>query len=352
MKERIIKLSIVFLLLSIIVISVGCFRKPTPLGKDYDIRVLADSTIWSESESILRDVFEQIDYTPQPEKMFTIIKADQRNYKRFKNLIFLSTLDAQDEISKAINSSLSEQAKSKIEKGNIIFVKKQQWADSQIIMFLIGKNIASLVDKINEQRAEISFQFNEHWTQLHKKILYNLGEQFDEEAHLLTSYAWTIRMPLDYKMEIQSARDKFVMLHRKVPLRWVSIFWEDATDPDIVTKEYCIAKRNEIGKLYYENEEVEEKFEPVIAKEIVFQNRRALKLKGLWKNDEKVAGGPFRMYCFYDERTERVYFVDMHMFAPDLKKSKMHYLRQMDIIAQTFKTNMEITVDQIHKKEL
>jgi len=53
------------------------------------------------------------------------------------------------------------------------------------------------------------------------------------------------------------------------------------------------------------------------------------------------------MYCFFDEAQERIYFIDMHMFAPDLKKKKMHYLRQMDILANTFKTNLEVKAEDL-----
>lgn len=340
-KYHIISLIALIALFSILP---GCSRKPVPLGSDYDIRVLADSTIWKEAEAPLRSIFEKVEYTPQKELVFTIIKGDLENYKRFKNLIFLSTLDAEDKISKSINSSLSESARAEIESGNIIFVKKDQWAQNQIIMFLVGKDLPTLLSRIEEQQSEIFFQFDNHWDEYHKKILYGYKEQVNVEKHLLNTYGWSIRVPIDYKLEVQSARDRFVMFLRKIPPRWFSVYWMDATDPNIITKEWCIEQRNKIGEIFYDGEIVEEKWEPVKSEEVIFQNRRALKLKGLWKTPDDspdAAGGPFRMYCFFDEPTERIYFIDFHLFSPSLKKQKLHYLRQMEIMAGTFKTKLD-----------
>lgn len=324
----------------------GC-SKPVPLGNDYDIHVLADSSIWKSTEDLLKTTFERTEYNPQPEKWYTLIKENPHDYKRYKNLLFLSTLDSDDELSQAINESLSPEALEKVKQGEFMFTATNAYAQTQKVVYLIAPDLHTLTQKITENEDAIFDQFESFWNDFHSKILYSMDEQKDVEKHLLQNYGWMVRVPIDYKMEIQSARDRFVMFHRKFPLRWISVFWEEATDPSVITKEYCIEKRNKWGESYYEKEHVDEAFQPVITKEVNFLDRRALLLKGLWSNDEKVAGGPFWMYCFFDEKTERIYFIDMHIFSPDLKKSKMHYLRQMDIIAHTFKTNLEVNPENL-----
>jgi len=350
MKKLLFLILFIASFIAILVLVMSCSRRSFPLGEDNAIKVAADSTIWKELEPALRQIFEKIEETPQPEKAFKIARGDVDNIKRFKNIIFLSTLDAQDPISSSINSSLTDESRKRVAAGSIVFVKKEQWAKNQIIMFLVANDLPSLMAKVDELQAEIFFQFDDYWKKVHHKILYQSREQFKIEEHLLKTYGWMIRVPLDYKLVIQSAKDRFVQFHRPVPLRWLSIFWIEATDPTIISKEWCIAKRNEIGKRFFENEQVEEHHKPVLTEEIIFLNRPTLKLKGLWKNDEKVAGGPFRMYCFFDEPTARIYFIDMHVFSPSLKKGKLHYLRQMEIIANTFKTNLEISPEQIREK--
>lgn len=350
MKMRIRKL---FFLISKLAMLIGivmlgaCIRSKAPMGVDHEIRVVADSTVWSQTAPLLREIFERVEYNPQPEKHYILIPANMNNFKRFKNILFISTLDATDEISQSINASLSEEHKKKIAAGNLIFVSKEQWANPQLVMFLVGPDMNSLKDRIENLQAEIFNQFEDYWNKFHEATLYKYKELKDVERHLLRNYGWTIRLPIDFRPEIQSASDRFIMFKRQPPLRWMSVFWIDATDPSIITKEWCIAKRNEIGRKFYENEIVEEQYEQVTAEEVIFLNRRALKLKGLWKSEEKVAGGPFRMYCFFDQPTARIYFIDMHVFSPDFRLRKMHYLRQMDIIAKTFRTNLEIKLEDI-----
>lgn len=342
MKKLLYAFLLLMACLVLVIAFTGCLRTKNPLGSDYDIRVVADSSLWQQTEPIVREIFERVEYNPQPEKVFQIIKANVNNFKRFKNILFLSTLDAQDEISKNINASVTNEIKSKIASGNFIFITKNEWANPQIVMFLIGSDLPSLKNKIDEKRAEIFFQFDDYWNKFHEANLFKYKEQVDFEKHLLKNYGWMLRVPIDFKPQIQSASDRFVMFKRQPPSRWLAIYWIEAIDPGIITKDWCIAKRDEIGKKFYENEVVEQKYQEVIAEEVIFLNRRALQLKGLWKNEEKVAGGPFRLYCFFDAPTERIYFIDMHVFSPDIRLRKMHYLRQMDIVARTFKTNLEI----------
>ncbi len=341
MKRFILSSTILVALIGLVIGLNGCLRSKSPLGLDSEIRVVADSTIWHQAEPVLRDIFEKIENMPQPEKLYLLIHEEPNKAKRFKNIIFLATLDATDNLSTTIISGLSPQARSRVEQGSILFVKKDEWVKGQLILFLIGRDLTTLLSQIDAMRAEIFFQIDDYWNQFHKKILYRTREQVAVEKQLLKNYGWSIRVPIDFQLDVQSAKDRFVMFRRTIPYRWFSVFWVDATDPSIITKEWCIAKRNEIGKLFYENELVEETYESVIAEDVIFLNRRALKLKGLWKDDVKVAGGPFRLYCFFDRPTERIYFIDMHIFAPNVQRNKLHYFRQMEIIANTFRTTLD-----------
>ena len=47
-------------------------------------------------------------------------------------------------------------------------------------------------------------------------------------------------------------------------------------------------------------------------------------------------GGPFVSYAFYDEPTRRLYLIDGMGFAPNY--SKREFVRQMEVIAYTFRT--------------
>ena len=73
-----------------------------------------------------------------------------------------------------------------------------------------------------------------------------------------------------------------------------------------------------------------------------FTNYLASEIRGLWFNLQKAIGGPVINYSFYDEKTSRIYMIDMQLFAPSFTAEKEPLIRQMEIIANTFTT---------HKKE-
>jgi hypothetical protein len=50
-------------------------------------------------------------------------------------------------------------------------------------------------------------------------------------------------------------------------------------------------------------------------------------------------GGPFVNYAFYDQPSDRVYFIDGSVFAPTY--DKLQFIRQMEVIARTFRTREE-----------
>jgi hypothetical protein len=87
---------------------------------------------------------------------------------------------------------------------------------------------------------------------------------------------------------------------------------------------------------------------PLDAEEINFKDRYAYEVRGLWhmvgeENGEKFpfgAGGPFLTYAFYDEPSGRLYLLDGMVFAPNYPKRE--FLRQLEVIAYTFRTRQEV----------
>ncbi|MBD3290602.1 DUF4837 family protein, partial [candidate division KSB1 bacterium] len=184
--------------------------------------------------------------------------------------------------------------------------------------------------------------FDNYWNEAKKDQLYRPGRELEIEKYLLKDYGWTFKVPKDYQIFIEKPDSNFVMLRRMLPERWLFVYWLEDEDPSILSEEWVIEKRNELGRKFYEGDIIEQKYiEPEI-EEVDFLGRRAFKIIGLWRNDEKQAGGPFRNYTFYDEKSKRIYMLDFAIFSPRLKRPKRMYLRQAEIILRTFKTREEI----------
>ncbi|MBN1154216.1 DUF4837 family protein [candidate division KSB1 bacterium] len=338
-------LSEIVILLTLTILTSSCERKLVGFGDDAEIRILADSTVWLATEPVLRDIFEKPLITPQDETIFTILQGEIDNFKRFKNLILIGTLDSDDLISSVVKSNLSSAVLEKVEQGAYVFVKEEQWATNQMIMFLISTNIDSLVQKMNANSDYLFSIFDEYWNKTNKEQMYSFKRQTDVENHLLEDYGWKIDVQYDYEIFIEQAEKQFIMLRRSLPERWLFVHWIDTIDPSVIDQDWCIAKRNELGQRFYEGDSVETKFVQPIFEEVNFHDRFALKMNGIWKNDKKQAGGPFINYCFYDEDQRRIYMIDYAIFSPRLEIQKRNLLRQADIMLQTFKT-----ADDLNKK--
>jgi len=343
MKNK--NLIFLFLILAII-FALNCERKFTGWGKDEEIRVLADSTSWVETENLLRDVFEKPMVTPRDESVFTIHQGNIENFKRYKNLIFIATLKNDDAISTMVKNSLSPDVIKKIESGNYVFIQKSKWATYQMVMFLVADSLEYLKNRIDENKHYLFSLFDDYWNDVRKEILFRFAENVEVEKSLSDKYGWMLRLPYGYYVFNEDSVKNFVLFHRNFPDRYIFVHWINSDDPSIIEKEWCIQKRNDICDEFLSGDKVEQKFVSPKYEEVEFCGRRASRLEALWRNDERMDGGPFVNYCFYDEHSQRIYMVDFAMFDPRIEKQKRHHLRLGNIILHTFKTKEECSADQ------
>ncbi|MBN2009233.1 DUF4837 family protein [candidate division KSB1 bacterium] len=318
-------------------------RVITGWGQDGDIHVLADSTIWNTLSSVLSETFEKPIITPQNEIEFTLIKTDIETFKRFKNLIFLATLDSNDPVSDLVKSNLSSEAMDKVRNNeSYLFMQKEKWASEQVILFLVAPDVEQLKARIQENEDGLYKLLNDYWLDVIAQRLYHRNEQKELSNQFLEKYGWTVRVPYDYEVFISKPDSHFIMLRRMLPERWLFVYWEDSDNPSEITPTWILEKRDKFGKLYYEGDMVEQKFVQPEIDTVNFLDHRAIYIKGLWRNDSKEAGGPFRSYSFYNESDNRIYMLDYAIFQPRLKDSKRGYLRQAEVIMRTFQTRSEI----------
>ncbi|MBT8400476.1 MAG: DUF4837 family protein, partial [Rhodothermia bacterium] len=129
-------------------------------------------------------------------------------------------------------------------------------------------------------------------------------------------------------------------------------------DPMALTPEWIYQKRDSLGQLYLLGNaggfvQIDRR-RPLVAENIDFLDRYGFEVRGLWHlvgpdNAGEIvsygAGGPFLTYAFYDEETGRNYLIDGMVFAPGFDKRE--FLRQLEVIAHTFKSRAELEPPQI-----
>ena len=333
---------------ALLLISLGCFRKPQGAGQDTGLFVIADSTNWVALEPALKDVFERTIKTPQPEKVFGVHWVPPRRFSQFatrKNLVLAGALQSEGEIDGQISKMLSPEVKNRVIDGSAFyFPKDNPWAEGQLLVVLVSNTVTELQDKLMENKKHLYELFQTRLLEETSAKMYQRLEQKELAEKLLNQYGWTVRIQHDYIVNKERPQDRFIMLRRSLPgrERWLFVHWIDDADPSIVDERWVINTRNKQTEKFYEVDLINEEY--TSSREVEFLGRSALMLEGLWANEAKMAGGPFRNYTFYDEDSGRIYMIDIAVFFPGGEKEP--FLRQLDIMAHSFKTANEIRNDR------
>ncbi len=319
----------------------GCFGKPESQGDGANIYVIADSTDWAVLEPTLKEVFQKVIITPQPEYLFELIWVSPDNFgehARKKNLVLAGALQSPGGVIAKVG--LSSEVKERVAEGSaFVFPKPDQWAENQLLVVLVSNTLEELQEKLLDNRDYLYNLFKKKLDDETLTEMYSKLEQVEMEKELLEKFGWMVRIQHDYIINIERLQERFVMLRRSLPgrERWLFVHWIDDGDSAIITPEWAIQTRNRLTTKFYEGDVINQQYTKTDT--VDFLGRRALLLEGLWENEQKVLGGPFRSYSFYDAPSGRVYMIDVAVLFPGGKKEP--FLRQLDVMAHTFKTAQE-----------
>jgi hypothetical protein len=329
-------------------------------GLEDEIYVMADSTEYSELSASLDSTFEKIIYTPQPEKLFTLIRISPNQlerYKHKKNILIVAPLNSESITSRFIHSSVDSAAIDKIKQQQDFIIRKNNlWARNQLVMILTAPTIGELEYKILNNKDNLLYTFQKASDKRLEQSLYNSRyEQEPLEGKLLKEYGWLIYVQADFKLAIDAPKDNFVWLRRSPGSdmeRWIFIHWIDNASPAYLNEDSVRAIRNRMTEKYYRT--TDDSAYVIIASDyytssaVNFHGRYAIFTQGLWELNIKGMGGPFINYTFFDEKTNRLYMLDGSIYAP--KYYKRNLIQQMDVLLQSFMTESQVSKEK--KEEL
>jgi hypothetical protein len=302
----------------------GCGKNiPHAGGKKTEIITVCDDfkAIQEELETIL----EKKIYTPTEECIFTIYSVSPDDFLRYnkrRNVMVIGTLGES-----LIDSLLSEGAKKKVKsKEGFVFGEENLFINGQSVLIVASPEKSLLKDIIEENEKIIFGYFVSGVRKRLREGLYKDGFQKDLYERLLLEHGFSLKVPLGWVV----ARDtnQFFEIIRHNPDRIISIYWEYKPKGKITYSE-AVRIRNDIAKKWLEEDCVDTEKTQIHATD--FHDILCQKLTGIWQNDEKVMGGPFRTYIISTK--DRFYFLDMHIFAPGEKK--WLWQEQLEFIVDT-----------------
>ncbi|HHE05079.1 MAG TPA: DUF4837 family protein [candidate division WOR-3 bacterium] len=290
-------------------------------GRDMAVIIAPSGSLYGQ---MLKPYLAKPLYFPSKEEVYRVIISTPealKNYRYWRNVILIGWDGTY------IDTLISPGAKKIVDAGKGLFSEQDLWVREQTVVLLAGKNKKSVKGLILKYGDTIYQILRSAEKKRMKKIIYMNGFEKRESGKMLHLLGASYNIPLGYAHSVQDVRIMAYIRH--FPDRIVTLYFEEGSklkDP--------ISLRDRLFKKYFEGDFVLKDYTKIDT--VRFQGRKALRVIGIWQNEEKVMGGPFISYMFVKDGI--LYFLDGHVFSPD--KKKWPYLDEVDIILHTFRTEL------------
>ena len=361
--HRSLALGLTALMLFVTLVGCGDSYRPRATGPNEQITVVMDSTHWQGplGEAVRQNVAPYVNTLPTPERMFDLKQVDLTsslifdNVQKRKNVIFVAPLSdsASSNVASFLRDRLSADALNAVESGQTAVVPKPDlWRASQRIYFITASTSDGIIKALEANGPDIQDTFREIILTRQQREMFDRGRQPALEDTLMAHHDFAVNVQHDYQIAIDTTN--FVWLRRILldSRRSLFVYYKENADPSTITPEWIYATRDSLTKRYMQGNvggyvKVDYR-RPLDTENINFLDRYAFETRGLWymieeEEDGSITqfggGGPFVNYTFYDQPSGRIYMVDGMVFAP--KYDKRDFLRQLEVIARTFRTQQE-----------
>ena len=325
-------------LLLILFLAVTRGHKPSSLWSEGELTLCVPSNVWESHEAILRNTFECVIRTPQPEHVFRIVRAAPENISKSslnRYIILMAVADRHESVGcPACDSLLSDlhRTNSNARTGFAWSVVEDLWAENQTVLVIAANDSLSLTEGIAKEGKVLFGTLEEALLTYQKNDLPHLKNAGRFRRDLADTHGWTLGNPAHLEIIKYDEDLDLVIFGTLTPGSWLSVRKFGGIDAADVDPAWVIERRNELGRFHYGDHKVENAHLHQMCSD--FLGRPSVVTSGLWGDEEPHTGGPFKNYTFYDPATERVYMIDLCVFAPG--KLKLPRLRVLEAIARTF----------------
>ena len=206
------------------------------------------------------------------------------------------------------------------------------WAKRQMVGAIMGADSRAVATFLREHGDQVR-------ADLEAAVLARLSASLRETAvkagmaqAMSERFGWSVSPPSGYDFYATDGGDGFVFFRRTRPDRTIFVYWMNG-GPGLVSEQFAFSRREELAAGYLDGDTIEWK-RPLEVEDVDFLGLPAIRVSGWWGNRSLVGGGPFRTYCFHEPSSDRVYLVDVSLFAPGFDKTAL--MRNLDAIAHTF----------------
>ena len=358
--------------------SAGCLGgsdyRPEAAGPSGEVTVVVDSTRWNGAvgKAFRQTLGRPIQTLPVPEPAFDLRQVDLTpanldRVKRHKNIVVAGALGSSTQETEFLRRQFSKQARQAVERGEgTVIARPDLWHRQQQVFYLAASTPEQLAETIRRQGPALRDSLNVATRRRMTDDMFEEGRQFEIEDSLMSRHGFAVNAQHDYQIvtdtlftEPGQAQGGFVLLVRKLPNTWRRLFvwYRENADPATLSRDWILDMRDSLAGEYLQGAvkgaAYADRRRTINMEEIDYLSRYAYETRGVWYmsvdttdaqgDDGRIplgGGGPFVNYTLYDQQQDRLYMIDGTVFAPDYDKRE--FLRQMEVIAYTFRTRPEV----------
>ncbi|MEM1042522.1 MAG: DUF4837 family protein [Bacteroidota bacterium] len=354
-----------------LLVTAGCGTvteyKPPAVGKKGEIMVVTDSATWNGpvGEALRATVGRSLRTFPQPTPAFTLRHESLSEFsldglRRQHSVIFAAPYTGTSETARFIRARLDSAGVQALERGGRgLITRPDLWMRDQLIAYATAPTDSALVQQLRAGGDDLRTAFNRLARTRTTEDMFDKARQTEIEADLLDRHGFAVGIQHDYVRAVdttfvndQGTRGTFVRYRRFAGQdSWRDFFVYYEEDPRLtrLAPEAVRALRNDLTQRFIRGtfadsyiaiEDRDPVGRPVEADTVDLGGRFAIETRGTWRLTGDIMGGPFVSYAFFDEDTGRFYLIDGMIFGPRYSAAeKREFLRQMEAIAYTFRTD-------------
>lgn len=264
----------------------------------------------------------QVIQTPQPESLFKLSfvthEEFQRDWKGHKNVIILATPS-----SPTFNLYLSvfPEPRQGLSEKNGGFVR------DDYVIGLFGEKEEGLYGSLTAITPIMREKMLDRVMFLYSRLAYYPGRNKKFANTIKAEYGYRIDLPDGWSF-VKEEKD-FLAMAKHNPDQFFFIYRENA--PRALDPKTILDLRDELVGTFYDGDYCLR--ELAEAEEGKFRGNPALVMWGVWQNDSRVAGGPFKIIAFNEG--DKFYMIDMAVFAPE-KPDKLQYVLRIEAFLRSF----------------
>jgi hypothetical protein len=204
------------------------------------------------------------------------------------------------------------------------------WAKNQSVLVFMARDTLSMLVGLKAVRSKIHETFKYRLLERLEAMTYEKGED-EELSEKIQTYGFKLKVPKEWLLDERYAEDNFIWVHAHDPERSIFIYWEDEEREDL-SRSTMLALRDSLTALFYEGDYLDSTF--TTAGPAYFRGNEAMRIDGVWQNEELIVGGPMITFSFNEGG--RFWMIDAILFYPGPATKKVFWLNQLEVILATF----------------